>query len=331
MTSWRPGGSPPNVTASRHDEHAAMLPAPTVHGAGGSASQQFPVPDITAAIASYLASQPLQPPEPHTCAPRAASVCIDTSRPPPRRHNHAPPQPWPPRHQHRTAPAASPWLWAPTLMPPAPSLLSSWTVPPNMMVPGAAPYDASSGGGAAGVPGDAPGFLRVARRAGSEAASEGRNSLLALVAAGTNGQTWRELLGFLGSGSLSALQRAAGAKLVAALRDLPRAHVLGVRHLGGPPAGAQAENLGVTEAFGGGDFSAMLAGGDGLFISGVYHKATIEVDELGTVAAVATAVSICMGRSARPPVDFVADRPFLFAVVEERTGAVVFFGQDVKW
>ncbi|KAL6850484.1 hypothetical protein ACP4OV_021111 [Aristida adscensionis] len=91
------------------------------------------------------------------------------------------------------------------------------------------------------------------------------------------------------------------------------------------------KRLGVSRAFGGGDFSGMVTGGDGLFISGVYHKATIEVDELGTVAAAATAVCICQCAPApKPPVDFVADRPFLFAITEERTGAVLVLGHVVN-
>ncbi|WVZ71668.1 hypothetical protein U9M48_020229 [Paspalum notatum var. saurae] len=95
-------------------------------------------------------------------------------------------------------------------------------------------------------------------------------------------------------------------------------------------ASKDMRDLGVTRAFRGGDFSGMVAGGDGLFISGVYHKATIEVDELGTVAAAATAVVVQLCARARPPpVDFVADRPFLFAIVEERSGVVLFLGHVV--
>ncbi|KAM3261606.1 hypothetical protein ACQJBY_052343 [Aegilops geniculata] len=89
------------------------------------------------------------------------------------------------------------------------------------------------------------------------------------------------------------------------------------------------QKLGVTRAFQGGDFSGMMTGGEGISITGVYHKATIEVDEVGTVAAAATAV-LCFGSAGpgapRDLVDFVADRPFLFAVVEEGTDAVLFLG-----
>ncbi|KAM3279378.1 hypothetical protein ACQJBY_046615 [Aegilops geniculata] len=89
------------------------------------------------------------------------------------------------------------------------------------------------------------------------------------------------------------------------------------------------QKLGVTRAFQGGDFSGMMTDGEGISITGVYHKSTIEVDEVGTVAAAATAV-LCFGSAApgapRDLVDFVADRPFLFAVVEEGTDTVLFLG-----
>lgn len=95
-------------------------------------------------------------------------------------------------------------------------------------------------------------------------------------------------------------------------------------------ASPEMQKLGVTRAFNGGDFSGMVTGGDGLSIAEVYHQATIEVDELGTVAAASTAVVMMQRASSRPPVDFVADRPFLFAVVEELTGAVLFLGHVVN-
>uniref|UniRef100_A0A453MVH9 Serpin domain-containing protein n=2 Tax=Aegilops tauschii subsp. strangulata TaxID=200361 RepID=A0A453MVH9_AEGTS len=92
-------------------------------------------------------------------------------------------------------------------------------------------------------------------------------------------------------------------------------------------ASSDMGKLGVTRAFKVGDFSGMVSSGDGhgqVSISRVYHKAAIEVDEQGTVAVAATVIR--MDGSAfekkEPPhlVDFVADRPFLFAVVEEMTG-----------
>ncbi|KAF2910191.1 hypothetical protein DAI22_11g083000 [Oryza sativa Japonica Group] len=68
-----------------------------------------------------------------------------------------------------------------------------------------------------------------------------------------------------------------------------------------------------------------------LFVSDVLHKAVIEVNEEGTEAAAATAICLTFASAApssrRPArVDFVADHPFAFLVVEESSGAVLFAG-----
>ena len=65
-----------------------------------------------------------------------------------------------------------------------------------------------------------------------------------------------------------------------------------------------------------------------LKISEVLHEAFVAVDEEGTEAAAAAAV--VMQRAAampQPPVPFVVDRPFLFAIHEIHTGAVLFLGR----
>lgn len=63
----------------------------------------------------------------------------------------------------------------------------------------------------------------------------------------------------------------------------------------------------------------------------VIHKAFIEVAEEGTEAAAATAMGFKAlgGRPApeRPPVVFRADRPFLFAILENSTRTVLFLGR----
>jgi len=87
--------------------------------------------------------------------------------------------------------------------------------------------------------------------------------------------------------------------------------------------------LGVNEAFGdGGDFSGITEAGP-LRISTVAHKAYVDVDEQGTEAAAATAVSIRAAAAFRstPPVTMVVDRPFLFAIVHTATGLPLFLGQ----
>jgi serpin B len=67
---------------------------------------------------------------------------------------------------------------------------------------------------------------------------------------------------------------------------------------------------------------------DRLFISEVFHKAFVRVDEKGTEAAAATAV--VMDRAAAimaRPVEFKADHPFLFFIRDNPTGIVLFMGR----
>ncbi|XBI32971.1 hypothetical protein VPH35_056349 [Triticum aestivum] len=58
----------------------------------------------------------------------------------------------------------------------------------------------------------------------------------------------------------------------------------------------------------------------------VFHKAVVEVNEEGTAAAGCTAASGRVKQCARKPMEFVADHPFAFYIVEEVSGAVVFAG-----
>lgn len=93
-------------------------------------------------------------------------------------------------------------------------------------------------------------------------------------------------------------------------------------------------DLGMEAPFDGGhaDFREMvsdLTPRDNLFISSVHHRARIEVDEEGTTAAAATAVLI-RAQCYRPPVDFSADHPFMFAIMEEESEAVLFLGHVVN-
>jgi serpin B len=86
-------------------------------------------------------------------------------------------------------------------------------------------------------------------------------------------------------------------------------------------------DLGMSSAFEPG--SADFAGMDGrkqLFIQAVVHKAFVEVNEVGTEAAAATGVAV--GDESKPP-SFRADRPFLFLIRHNRTGAVLFLGRVV--
>jgi serpin B len=81
------------------------------------------------------------------------------------------------------------------------------------------------------------------------------------------------------------------------------------------------------------NFSGMTDHPDGLYISDVFHKAFVEVDEVGTEAAAATAVVMGLAGAAPnafsppPPKIFKADHPFLFVIKHEATGAVLFIGR----
>uniref|UniRef100_J3LQS4 Serpin domain-containing protein n=1 Tax=Oryza brachyantha TaxID=4533 RepID=J3LQS4_ORYBR len=65
--------------------------------------------------------------------------------------------------------------------------------------------------------------------------------------------------------------------------------------------------------------------GQNLFVSSVFHKSFVEVNEEGTEAAAASAAVITL-RSAPIPVDFIADHPFLFVIREDMTGVALFVG-----
>jgi serpin B len=73
---------------------------------------------------------------------------------------------------------------------------------------------------------------------------------------------------------------------------------------------------------------------EALFLSSVFHKAFIEVDEEGTEAAAATGATMALAGSAfrtPPPVPvFRADHPFLFAIRDRRSGAILFLGRVVE-
>jgi serpin B len=85
--------------------------------------------------------------------------------------------------------------------------------------------------------------------------------------------------------------------------------------------------LGVVEAFdpSSADFSGISTEAD-LYISGAFHQATIEVDEIGTTATAATAV-VVSATSAPPPAEIRADRPFIFVIEHDETAEPLFLGR----
>jgi serine protease inhibitor len=75
------------------------------------------------------------------------------------------------------------------------------------------------------------------------------------------------------------------------------------------------------------DFSGIRPERD-VFISEVKHKAVVEVNEEGTEAAAVTSVGVTTTsiREPRERFSFVADRPFLMAIRDSKTGAILFMG-----
>ena len=84
--------------------------------------------------------------------------------------------------------------------------------------------------------------------------------------------------------------------------------------------------LGMEIAFtpGAADFSRMYRN-ESVWIDEVRHKTFVEVNEEGTEAAAATAVSMAYG----PPPGFWANRPFVFVIRENESGAILFIGKIV--
>ena len=96
------------------------------------------------------------------------------------------------------------------------------------------------------------------------------------------------------------------------------------------------EALGMKTAFnkpaGSADFDRMAPRkpNDYLYISQVFHKTFIAVDEKGTEAAAATAVAMMAGTALiqrPPPVEVKIDRPFIYAIQHVPTSVCLFLGR----
>jgi serpin B len=74
------------------------------------------------------------------------------------------------------------------------------------------------------------------------------------------------------------------------------------------------------------DFSGMTLA-EQLYIKAVVHQANIDVDEAGTEASAATAVIV---GTVSMPRSVAIDRPFLFALRDVSTGAILFLGRVVE-
>lgn len=90
------------------------------------------------------------------------------------------------------------------------------------------------------------------------------------------------------------------------------------------------KELGLVLPFSGGGLTEMVdsSTGQNLYVSDIFHKSFIEVNEEGTEAAAATAGVVRLrALMVDDKLDFVADHPFLFVLREDLTGVVLFIGQ----
>ena len=93
--------------------------------------------------------------------------------------------------------------------------------------------------------------------------------------------------------------------------------------------GRQLKALGMPAAFDStaADFSGMT-GDRSLFLSNVIHKAVVEVNEDGTVAAAASG-TVYLAASMAQALPVAVDHPFLFLIRDNATGAVLFLGRII--
>ncbi|MGC1877810.1 MAG: serpin family protein [Rhabdochlamydiaceae bacterium] len=92
------------------------------------------------------------------------------------------------------------------------------------------------------------------------------------------------------------------------------------------------QDLGMHDPFGS---NANFTGIDGmrdLFLNKVVHQAFFALDENGVTAAAATAASmnVTSALPSEPPIQFVADHPFLFLIIDLKSQEMLFMGKVVQ-
>lgn len=115
---------------------------------------------------------------------------------------------------------------------------------------------------------------------------------------------------------------------VPVLLSLPRFRLAWGDSLNAP---LRALGMGIAFAPGGADFTAMSLppAGRELHISTVEQKTFVDVDEEGTEAAAATSVGVGV-TSAPAAVELRVDHPFVFAIRERLSGAILFIGKIMR-
>jgi serpin B len=150
-----------------------------------------------------------------------------------------------------------------------------------------------------------------------------RSSTLSLLVVLPVGQRLGSLQSRLDGRALARLARGLSPRPV--ILSLPRFHLNTDVELTGA-----LKKLGMPTAFSDAANFSRITTAVPLKIAFVKHAADFTVDEAGTVAAAATVVGVVATSAPAPPKDpvtFNANRPFLFFLRDDRTGAVLFAGR----
>ena len=83
-------------------------------------------------------------------------------------------------------------------------------------------------------------------------------------------------------------------------------------------------SMGINKIFGDGDFSAMTSYSP-IMVSDIKQNSYIDINEKGVEAAAVTTTDMVMGAWSHN--EFIADRPFLYMITEQSTGAILFIGK----
>ena len=82
--------------------------------------------------------------------------------------------------------------------------------------------------------------------------------------------------------------------------------------------------LGITDIF---DEGSMLIIGDQALVSVIKHDGYVNVNEEGTEAAAVTTIIIFMESGPAPPPRFVADHAFIYFIIDNESGTILFMGK----
>lgn len=117
-----------------------------------------------------------------------------------------------------------------------------------------------------------------------------------------------------------AMMAAAGRTTSAISLTMPRFSITST-----PDARTIAKQLGIVDLFGPADLSGIAGNPGELVASAFVHQTVVTVDENGTEAAAASGIAIELSLP-RIDKELTVDRPFLFWISEQRTGAPLFIG-----